>query len=394
MEPEILPPDQSTAALRDADAATTRNAEPVVSEPEPAPEPPAERDISWIFLNDAGELRSGFSILIFLFLVFVVGMALSQVVRGFLPQEQEIRSAIPAPVRMLAGTIIEFLTLLCAGFLVAKMEHRSVLDFNLKGSGRLPHFLSGLAAGFVALSLVVVLMASGGWLYFGSTALSGVTVIRYAVLWGLVFLFVGFSEEGAFRCYLQFTLTRGIGFWWAVGCMALMCGDLLLRSHGNGVWGVYLAALVGLPLCLWIYLNQSRSSSFWYAAWVTSTLFGFIHTGNNGENWIGIFAAALIGFVFCVSVRLTGSAWWAIGCHAAWDWAETYFFGTADSGMVAQGHFLTTMTAGNPLWSGGSNGPEGSLLVIPVILLLLLLVYWLYARTEGSASSAELHYDS
>ena len=83
-------------------------------------------------------------------------------------------------------------------------------------------------------------------------------------------------------------------------------------------------------------------------------LFGFVHTGNNGENWIGIFAAAFIGFVFCVSIWVTGSAWWAIGCHAAWDWAETYFYGTADSGLVAPGHLLTTSPAGNPLWSGGS----------------------------------------
>jgi hypothetical protein len=31
------------------------------------------------------------------------------------------------------------------------------------------------------------------------------------------------------------------------------------------------------------------------------------------------------------------------------------------------------------LWSGGNDGPEGSLLVVPVILLLLvvlLLIYW------------------
>ncbi len=76
-----------------------------------------------------------------------------------------------------------------------------------------------------------------------------------------------------------------------------------------------------------------HACAFWQAAWVTSTVFGLYHTSNSGENWIGILAAAFIGFVFCVSVRVTGSAWWAIGCHAAWDWAETFFYGTADSGM-------------------------------------------------------------
>ena len=121
-----------------------------------------------------------------------------------------------------------------------------------------------------------------------------------------------------------------------------------------------------------LHLRKVEGGGFWQAAWVTSTLFGFIHTGNNGENWIGIFAAAAIGFVFCVSVWVTGSAWWAIGCHAGWDWAETYFYGTADSGMQAQGHYLTSSPAGNVLWSGGTDGPEGSLLVLGAILLLLV----------------------
>jgi hypothetical protein len=139
-----------------------------------------------------------------------------------------------------------------------------------------------------------------------------------------------------------------------------------------------------LILQLW----KSPRSAFWQAAWVTSTLFGFIHTGNNGENWIGIFAAALIGFVFCVSIRVTGSAWWAIGCHAAWDWAETFFYGTADSGMQPKGHYLTTSPAGNPLWSGGADGPEGSLLVIGVVLLLLVALLAIYGRRRPTALAA------
>jgi hypothetical protein len=81
-----------------------------------------------------------------------------------------------------------------------------------------------------------------------------------------------------------------------------------------------------------------------------------------------------------VSVRVTGSAWWAIGCHAAWDWAETYFYGAADSGNVATGHFLTTTPAGKALWSGGTAGPEGSLLAMAVIALLLVFLMVAYGR--------------
>jgi hypothetical protein len=129
-----------------------------------------------------------------------------------------------------------------------------------------------------------------------------------------------------------------------------------------------------------LHIRKTPRSGFWQAAWVTSTFFGYIHLGNPGENWIGVFAAAFIGFVFCVSVRVTGTAWWAIGCHAAWDWAETFFYGTADSGMVAPGHYLTATPSGNALWSGGADGPEGSLLVLGVILLLLAALLVIYGR--------------
>ena len=89
-----------------------------------------------------------------------------------------------------------------------------------------------------------------------------------------------------------------------------------------------------------------------------------------------------------MSVRVTGSAWWAIGCHAAWDWAETYFYGTPDSGFVAQRHFLTTTPTGNTLWSGGTDGPEGSLLVAPVILLLLGILLAVYGRKREAVAAA------
>ena len=263
-----------------------------------------------------------------------------------------------------------------------------------------------MTAGFLALSVLVGTLASGGWLRFGNVALTGIDVVKFGALWGCAFLVVGCVEEGIFRCFLQFTFTRSINFWWAAGIVGVACADLLMRSRGqmgiiafiwmeplspvtgSGIWGVFAVALMGLVPCLWMQLTKAEGAGFWQAAWVTSTLFGFVHTGNNGENWIGIFAAAMIGFVFCVSVWVTGSAWWAIGCHAAWDWAETYLYGTADSGFAAKGHFLTASPTGNPLWSGGADGPEGSLLVIGVILLLLVALIAIYGRGPAKAFKA------
>ena len=350
---------------------------------EPLVPTPKYRGLRWVFIGDQG-LRAGWSVAIFVILTILFARTLVFVASVIFKNRQHGSTGSFSPYRAIVGEVIQILAFLGAGVLVALIERRRVLDYNLTGPRRFVHFLSGLAAGFAALSALVGALAWGGWIHFGPVALSGVQIFSFGALWAVVFLLTGLSEEGSFRCYLQYTLTRGINFWWALGVVGVICLLLLLTAKGNGIWGVYVAALLGLAPCLWLHLKKAEGSNFWQAAWVTSTLFGFVHVSNNGENWVGIFAAAAIGFVFCVSVRLTGSAWWAIGCHAAWDWAESYFYGTADSGMVAQGHYLSTSPAGNMLWSGGADGPEGSLLVLAVILLLLVALVIVYGRKGKS----------
>jgi membrane protease YdiL (CAAX protease family) len=364
-----------------------------------APDLPELHDLHWALVGSQG-LRAGWSVLIFVLLYRLFNLFLGSIAVQIDPA---IARSDFSPTMALIGELIPLLALLAAAAFVARIESRNLLAYNLTGPRRTRHFFSGMGAGFVALSALVGALAWGGWLHFGPIALSGTAICKYGALWGVVFLLVGFFEEGAFRCYLQFTLTRGINFWWALGIVAGLCLDVLLRSRGhagilafifvdklpalkgNSAWGIYAIALLGLFPCLTLHRKHAPGSGFWQAAWASSTLFGFIHTSNNGENWIGIFAAAAIGFVFCVSVRVTGSAWWAIGCHTAWDWAETYFYGTADSGLPAKGHYLTTNPTGNALWSGGTDGPEGSLLVVGIILLLLVALLVMYGR--GSHAS-------
>ena len=347
----------------------------------PSAEAHAFPGLEWFFVGSQG-LRAGWSFLIFYCLYFCFSRLMGTVALAIDPA---LANLVFSPTMALIGELIPFLAILGAVAIVAPIEKRSILDYNLTGPRPAFHFVSGLAVGFAVLSALVGGLFWGGWLHFGAIALSGKGMVEFGALWALAFLLVALVEEGSFRCYMQFTFTRGLNFWWALAAIGAVCLDLALRTKGNGVWGVYVIALLGLIPCLLLQLKNGKGSSFWQAAWVTSTLFGFIHTSNNGENWIGIFAAAAIGFIFCVSIRLTGSAWWAIGCHAAWDWAETYFYGTADSGLQAQGHYLTTKPSGAILWSGGTDGPEGSLLIIPVVLLLLAAILVLYGRRKPSA---------
>jgi uncharacterized protein len=342
---------------------------------------PDREGFDWIFIGPHG-LRVGWSILFFyvLYYVFRVVIATIYFATGLVGETMDDS----APFILITESIPLFSLIASAG-LMASVEGRRILSYNLTGPRRAWSFASGVLTGFSALSILVGALASGGWLHFGHTVLHSAQALRFAVLWGCVFLAVASVEEGLFRCYVLSTLARGINFWWALATEIVVCADAFITKQSNGVLGVYLVVGIGLLPCLLLHQKSAARSAFWQAAWVTSSVFALYHTQNNGENWIGVFAAGAVGFLFCLSVRLTGSAWWALGFHAAWDWAETYFYGTADSGLQGRGHLLTSSPSGNPLWSGGADGPEGSLLVLGVILLLFLFLLLVYGRGQRAA---------
>ncbi len=341
---------------------------------------PEPDEFNWVFFGPRG-LRAGWSILVFGLLLYFF-LDLFQWVLSFLVFEvAHLHVYSGSPLNTILGEGKRVAAVGASFLIVAALERRRWTDYKLGGANALRLLLSGTVAGFGAISVLILVLSEGGWLRFGPVALAGPQIVKYALLWGLAFVLVGLFEEGTFRCYLLATLERGLNFWWALAVVGGICIYLAIHPQAHGAGGVYAAALAGLLPCAWVAWKKPPGSG-WQAAWASSVGFGFIHTWNRGETWMGVLAAAAIGFVFCVSVRVTGSAWWAIGCHAAWDWAETYFYGTADSGFAARGHLLTTMPAGSALWSGGVDGPEGSVLVYPVILLLLMVVVAIFGRRK------------
>ncbi|HVC47588.1 MAG TPA: CPBP family intramembrane glutamic endopeptidase [Terracidiphilus sp.] len=379
MDSQVLPPASANASNGNP---ALSPAQPGDSMPASAPPPRAPLGTR-IFLGPDG-LRAGWSVTlfgIFYFLILVFG---AMVAFAF---DRSLLNFHFTPGNALIAEAIPLFAILVAGYILSRLERRTLLDYYLRSARPVSEFFWGAATGFLALSALVGALTAGGWLRFGHTPAFSLSLARSCILWTVAFLFTALFEEGSFRCYLQFTLTRGLNFWWALAAQGLICAITLLRDNGLGGYGVYAIVALGLVPCLLLHLRRASSSSFWQAAWVTSAAFGAFHTGNAGENSIGIFAAAAIGFVFCVSIRVTGSAWWAIGCHAAWDWAETFFYGTANSGNIPQGSLFTSSPAGRVFLSGGAVGPEGSLLVIPALLLLLGLLFLLYARKQPAAVS-------
>lgn len=293
--------------------------------------PPA-RDAHWIFFGESG-IRAGWSVLLFLAVFIALEIMFAYVFGHFFPIHVD-PNAPASPGISLLQEISQFALVLLATAIMARIENRNVGVYGYAGTAKLPRFCWGLLWGFIAVSILVVALWKSHLLAFDGSPLTGALAWKFAAAWALVFLATGLFEESLLRGYLQFTLARGIGFWWA--------------------------------------------------AFLLSTLFGVIHKGNAGESSVGLFSAGAIGLLFCISLWYTGSLWWAIGFHAAWDWGETFFYGTSDSGMVAKGHLLSEHPTGSLLWTGGATGPEGSLLVVPLLLIMALLMWLWWSRRTVS----------
>lgn len=295
----------------------------------------------WIFIGDDG-LRAGWSLVLFFTLVLLAAVAMVVGLRTLAPAALQLGAGMTPQ-----GTILqEVLSLLAVGIpalIMSLIERRRLVRYNLGGGNRLAAFGKGLASGFVMLSILIGLLAATGSITFGGLALGGSAILSYGAAWLAAFVLVGLFEEFAFRGYLHFTLARGVA------------GIARWLGHDT---------------------PKAPAIGFWVAAIVFSViLFAYVHTGNGGETPLGIFQVSLAGFVFVFSLWWTGSLWWAFGFHAAWDWAQSYFYGVADSGLVSTGHLLVTAPAGHALMSGGTTGPEGSVLCIPVLLASMALVW-------------------
>jgi hypothetical protein len=298
--------------------------------PEHTPSP-----LQHILIGKQG-IRAGWSISIFIVLTAMI-TALLLLPTKYMLDKNNLPLDNVNPLQIFAIEVVAFLGVMGASMLMARIEHNLLISYGLEGPRRLKHFVVGAACGIAALSVLVVALIFSGYLSFDGQNIFGWEAVRYGFGWGAVFLMVGLYEEYFLRGYMLATLTRGIGFWW---------GAVLL-----------------------------------------SIAFGCIHLLNTGESPIGIGAAALVGIVFCISLWYLKTLWWAIGFHASWDWAESFFWGTADSGRVMNGHLFSVHPQGNVLWSGGATGPEGSLLVIPVLLIVALLL-WIVVKKKDEQRTA------
>ncbi len=286
-------------------------------------------DALGVFFGPHG-LRAGWGALLFVVIWIAVFACLSYGAHALFHYRRPGAMTELTPGFAFGGEAIQLAPALLATWAMARLEGRRFGAYGLSGERFFPLFMRGLVIGFGALSLLILLLyAAGVWQYDGMHV-HGWAAWRYGLIWAGIFVMVGIAEEMTLRGYLLATLTRGM--------------------------------------------------TFWPAAIVLSLLFGALHLRNAGEDPFGIVEVVCAGLMLSYVIWHTGSLAMAFGIHAAWDWAQSFFYGTADSGLHMRGYLLSSHSSGKDWLSGGPAGPEGSVLAIPVTLLVMVAVHFVAGK--------------
>ena len=300
------------------------------------PSNPARPGALATIIFDAHGVRAAVRAVLFVVLLAVAVTVLSFVLRVGIAAVPAWHHRVHAAIaRMHAGVgmpawltaMNEAMLLACALFAtwgMTVLEGRTLREAGLAARRVWGDLAGGFAVGFVMLSVLVAALLAFGGARLAAPSLAPGAAFSAALAWFGACLLIGCAEEIAFRGYV-FAVLR--------------------EAHG-----------------------------FWPAAIVVMLLFGAAHGFNIGENPTGLATAAAVSVLFCLAIRRTGTLWWVIGCHGAWDWAENYFYGSADSGMHSLGRLFTLYPQGNLYLSGGRDGPEGSFLCLVVIVATIAVL--------------------
>lgn len=119
---------------------------------------------------------------------------------------------------------------------------------------------------------------------------------------------------------------------------------------------------------------------------ISAVLFGLVHLVNPDASLWGAFAIMIeAGIMLGAAYLATGSLWLAIGVHFGWNFAITGLFGSVTSGSEAR-ESLVTATSSGPDWlSGGSFGPEASIVAI-LVCSAAIVVFLVVARNRAKAN--------
>jgi membrane protease YdiL (CAAX protease family) len=281
-----------------------------------------------------GKIRFIWRFVLFVLISVGAAFAVGGPFYAFVANHVTIRPGL-SPEGIALGEAVNFIAAFVPTAIFAIYERRRIDSYGLPvgralGGHTFEGFIVGVIfAGAVALAMIVL----GGMQVIGF-ALSGHALAMAALAWLGANILVGIAEEFYFRHYVQQTLWKSIGFWPAATVIALLFAAVhYFLKPGENIWDVI-------------------------------TLVSF-------------------SLLMSYSVVQTGTLWFAVGFHCAFDYMQIFVIGTPNGEQTPVDHLLDVSFHG-PAWiTGGSLGTEASFLVYPAMLVLWLYLWTRYRKSPG-----------
>jgi|SRR5262249_40324428 len=304
------------------------------------------------FINEEGELRSGWRVAAFVACFLVLNLLIGGMVSVagvFFPSVRNVigpAAQVESPERALVQFGLKsavnlssaiLATLICAN----RLEHRTFGSVGFKlHRGWLRLCVAGSLLGAGAVALAVAAEAA-----IGSAAFVPQHHSAGQLLSSFIGIFIVFGIAAAF----EELLFRGFAF------------QALVHNAGPA------------PAII-----------------IMSVLFGLGHLGNPNPTVISTANTILAGVWLSVGYLVTRSLWFSTALHYSWNLAMVYVFGLPVSGISTFDTFGLLAGQDRPpvMVSGGDYGPEGGI-AATVVLLLSTLLTWKSGWFKVSADMAE-----
>jgi membrane protease YdiL (CAAX protease family) len=200
------------------------------------------------------------------------------------------------------------------------IEKRTFYSIGFTNHNKIRKYLFGFGTGFLAMSLIVGLMAFAGNIKVNQSGVAEPAAIGGVILYLFGYIIQGGSEE------------------------------IIIRG--------------------WQFQVIGTRYKPWLGALISSLFFAFMHIFNTGVNILCIINLFLFSSLLVLYIVNDGSIWSACGWHTAWNWTMSNIFGLQVSGVTGENNSILNFgSSGSQLLTGGAFGPEGSIFTTLVLLI-------------------------
>lgn len=121
---------------------------------------------------------------------------------------------------------------------------------------------------------------------------------------------------------------------------------------------------------------------------ISSSIFGILHAGNPNSTTMAVLNIVAAGLMLAIPYVLTGRLALSVGIHFAWNFSQGGIYGFRVSGTEPLHPIVDIQQGGNPIWTGGSFGPEGGLIGLAGIALIIVICLFYIKNKEGELELA------